>query len=239
MAPCRGRAGRRGWRPVSGTHCACQSQARSVLGCLKHAPCKHSHRPASTVTGQQAQSQASKHSHRPASTVTGQQAQSQAGKQAAVGKGCASGKGFRCFWQRVCFKCVRARPFFRARACRLRGQRQTRETRHATRSTRQQAPRQQAPRDTPHATSGTAPHMSRMPCVAACRAWPVSKLVQAPSPTLSPTDPVPRGLRTLCPEEYSCGARGRVEKAPPPPAVQVGECSCGACRASLPARLAV
>ena len=43
----RGRAGRRGWRPVSGTHCAWQSQARSVLGCLKHAPCKHSHRPAS------------------------------------------------------------------------------------------------------------------------------------------------------------------------------------------------
>ena len=182
------------------------SPARTVLASLRHALCL-----------------AVSSTHR-ASTVTGQQAQSQASKQAAVGKGCASGKGFRCFWQRVCFKCVRARPFFRARACRLRGQRQTRETRHATRSTRQQAPRQQAPRDTPHATSGTAPHMSRMPCVAACRAWPVSKLVQAPSPTLSPTDPVPRGLRTLCPEEYSCGARGRVEKAPPPPAVQVGEC---------------
>ena len=170
---------------VSGTLCAWLSQARTV----------------------QAQSQASKHSHRPASKRLLAR-----GVLLAKGLG-ASGKGFRCFWQRVCFKCVRARPFFRARACRLRGQRQTRETRHATRSTRQQAPRQQAPRDTPHATSGTAPHMSRMPCVAACRAWPVSKLVQAPSPTLSPTDPVPRGLRTLCPEEYSCGARGRVEKA--------------------------
>jgi hypothetical protein len=165
------------------------SPARTVLASLRHALClavSSTHR-ASTVTGQQAQSQASKHSHRPASTVTGQQAQSQASKHShrpaskrllargvllakglgASGKGCASsasGHG-RSSGQELAGFEANGRHERRDMRHAARDNRRRDSRRHATRRTRQAAPHRtcHACRASPHAVRGQSQSSCKRP----------------------------------------------------------------------------